>query len=112
MAQCRFCGGTARLDLFCRWIIACAIALVLPAILLYGGLFYSGHLFLISMFVIFGGGAALSGVGFPLLTLEKVPEGSPLERSHAILLVLILLVAATILDGFMASRFDLSEAAP
>jgi hypothetical protein len=86
MAQCRVCGGTARLDVFSRWIIACAISLVLPTVLLYGGLFYSGHLFVISIFVIFGSWAALSWVAFPLLTLETVPGGSPIERSKAILI--------------------------
>jgi len=48
-ARCRVCGRFARLDLFSRWMISCAIAVILPALLLYWELFYSRHLFVISI---------------------------------------------------------------
>src|SRR5690349_21461895 len=50
--QCPVCGRMARLDLMSRWMILCVLALSLPALLLYGGVFYSGHLFVVSMFII------------------------------------------------------------
>jgi hypothetical protein len=106
LAQCRFCGEAARLDLFSRWILACVVSLVLSAVLLYGGLFYSGHLFVISISIIFSAWAVLCWVGFPLLSLEAVPRASPLDRSKAVLILVALLVAATLIDSFMASRFE------
>ncbi len=38
-ARCRVCGRIARLDLFSRWMISCAIAVILPALLLLLGAF-------------------------------------------------------------------------
>lgn len=108
--RCRFCGGVARLDLLSRWVISCVIALVLPIVLLYGGVFYSGHLFLISMCLIFGAWRILSWVGFPLLTLEAVAGNSSLDRKQSMLILAVLLVAAIMFDGFMSSRFDADDA--
>jgi len=104
-AQCRACGRTARLDLLSRWVISCAIALILWNVLLFGGVFYSGHLFLISMVVIFGLWRLLCAAAFPFITLEAVPD-SPFDRTKSMLAMVALLVAAVIFDGFMASRFE------
>ena len=105
-AQCRFCGQTARLDLLSRWVISCVLALALPMVLLYGDVFYSGHLFLVSLFLILGGWALLSWIGFPLLTLETVQGGAPLNARTGAVILLVLLFAAMIFDAFMRSRFD------
>ena len=59
-APCPSCGRGARLDTLTRWLMSCLLAVILPALLLLGEVFYSGHLFLISMFIIFGAWAALS----------------------------------------------------
>lgn len=106
LAHCRACGRSARLDLFSRWVISCMIALVMPALLLYGNVFYSGHLFLVAMCVIFGGWALLSWIAFPLLTLEPVPDRAPLARSKSIGILAAVLLAAVSFDAFMASRFE------
>ena len=110
LTKCRFCGRTAQLDMLSRWIISCAIALVLPGLLLYGNVFYSGHLFLVSILVIFGGWGILSYIASPVLTLEAVPDSAYIERSKSIAMLAAVLVAAIGFDSFMASRFESEEA--
>ena len=109
-ARCRACGGTARLDLLSRWVISCAIALILWNVLLYGGVFYSGHLFLVSMVVIFGLWRLLCAAVFPFIALEAVPD-SPFDRRKSVLAMVALLVAAMTFDSFMAARFEADDAA-
>lgn len=103
---CRRCGGIARLSMFCRWIISCLLAIVLSIILLYGDVFYSGHLFVVSIFVIFGGWAGISWVAFRYLTLEEAPEHAPITRRQGAVLVVAILLTALLFDRFMASRFE------
>ena len=105
-AQCRSCGRTARLDISSRWIMSCVLAIALPNILLYGGVFYSGHLFLISTFLIIGAWGMLSLVGFPLLKLEVAAGSSSNDRRTSILALVAVLVAAIIIDSIMRARFD------
>jgi hypothetical protein len=105
-ARCRLCGQTARLDLLSRWVISCVVAIVLSMLLLYGGVFYSGHLFLVSLFLIFGGWAALCWIGFPFLTLETVPRGTTIDPRIGLMILLVLLFAAMMFDAFMRSGFD------
>ena len=109
-AQCRACGRTARLDLLSRWLISCAIALILWNVLLFGGVFYSGHLFLVSMVVIFGLWRLLCAAAFPFIMLEAVPD-SPLDRTKSMLAMVALLVVAMMFDSFMAARFESDDAA-
>ena len=106
-ARCRACGRVARLDLLSRWMISCVIALVLPALLLYGNIFYSGHLFVVSLVTIVVGWRVLSLLAFPLLTLEVAPGNFTLQRRQSIFLAIVMLLVAAIIDGFMASRFEL-----
>jgi hypothetical protein len=108
-ARCRVCGGKARLDLFSRWMISCMIALVLPALLLYLDLFYSGHLFLVSIVFIFSAWRVLSFLTFPFLALEVVPSKSGVDRKQSVVIFAILLAAAMMIDGFMASRFEVDH---
>lgn len=105
-ARCRSCGRSARLDTLTRWLMSCVLAIVLPMLLLLGGVFYSGHLFVISMLIILGAWGILSLVGFPFLTLEVVAGGAALDRSKSLLLLTALFVAALIIDGFIRARFD------
>jgi len=105
-AQCRVCGRMARLDLLSRWLVSCAIALILSTVLLYGGVFYSGHLFLISIFVIFGTWALLCGLAFPFLMLEAAGNGAPLSLRQSLFIAGVILVAAGAFDSFLASRFE------
>jgi len=109
-AQCRACGRIARLDLLSRWVLSCAIALILWNVLLFGGIFYSGHLFLVSMLVIFAAWRLLSAAVFPFITLEEVPDGSPFDRSKSMVAIALLLAAAMIFDSFIASRFESDDA--
>ncbi len=109
-ATCRVCRRTARLDLLSRWLISCAIALILSSVLLYGGVFYSGHLFLISIFVIFGMWALLCGLAFPFLMLEATGDGAPLSLRQSLFIVGVILVAAGAFDSFLASRFEPEDA--
>ena len=104
--RCRGCGRSARLDLLGRWLISCAIAMILSTVLLYGGVFYSGHLFLIAIFVIFGTWGILSWIAAPLLMLEPVEDHSTLDQKHSALIVVVMLVAAIGFDSFLASRFE------
>jgi len=109
-ARCRACGRTARVDPFGRWIISCLLVMVLATLLLYCGLFYSGHLFLISIVFVLGGWRALSWSFAHILTLEPVPEGSPFDRKNGVVVFVVLLVAAIAIDGVMSSRFEPEDA--
>jgi hypothetical protein len=104
--KCRACSHAARLDISTRWIFSCVLALVLPNALLYGGLFYSGHLFVISIFLILGTWAMLSWVGFPFLALEAAPRSSALDRRQSALVLAVLLMSALLIDGYMRTRFE------
>jgi|SoiMethySBSTD1v2_1073268.scaffolds.fasta_scaffold113363_2 hypothetical protein len=110
-ACCRVCGRFARLDLFSRWMISCAIALILPALLLYWELFYSGHLFVISILVILVAWRILTLLAFPILALEIVRVRTPVDRKQSVVILAILLMAAMMLDSLMASRFEPEETA-
>jgi len=108
-ARCRACGRTARVDLFGRWIISVLLVMVLATLLLYFGLFYSGHLFLISIVFVLGGWRALSWAFAPILTLDPVPEGSPFDRRNGVVVFVVLLVAAVAIDVVMSSRFEAED---
>ena len=82
------------------------LAIVLPNLLLYGGVFYSGHLFLISTFVIVGSWATLCVVGFPFLKLEAIASSSYIDRRKSIVALIAVLTAAIVIDGFIRARFD------
>ena len=82
------------------------LALLLPNALLYGGVFYSGHLFVISIFLIYCGLAILSYIGSPLLGLEVAPDRAALNRRQTALLAALVLGAALVLDGFIASKIE------
>jgi hypothetical protein len=105
-ARCRACGHIARLDISIRWVFSCVLALVLPYVLIYGGFFYSGHLFLVSIFVILGTWAMLSWVSFPFLALEAAPRGSVIDRQKSIVILIALLISALIIDGYIRTRID------
>lgn len=105
-APCRICGRIARLDLTSRLMISCVLAITLLPLFLYGGIFYSGHFFLTSIFFVFGGWRILSSAGLPFLTLEAVVSGVSIDRKQSILILALLLTAAIALDGIMSSRFD------
>ena len=107
--QCRSCGRLSRLDLFSRWALSSLIALVLPSVLLYGDLFYSGHLFVFSFFFVFGAWRLLCIIMFPLLTLEAIPDRTPIGRKQAMFLGAALLITMLTIDGFMASKFEKGE---
>jgi hypothetical protein len=90
-----------------RWLISCMLALILPMVLLYGDVFYSGHLLVISMVIIFGAWGFFSWIAAPFLGLEAVAaSGAPLDRSKSIMLLALVFVAAIALDSFIASRFE------
>jgi len=108
--RCRWCGRTLRLDMLSRGILSCTLALLLPNALFYGDVFYSGHLFVISIFLIYGGMAVLSYLGSPLLGLEVAPDAPVLNRRQGALLAGMILAAALILDGFIASKIDADNA--
>jgi len=106
VVRCRACGRTARLDLLSRWLISCVIAMTLSTALLYGGLFFSGHLFLVSIVIIFATWAALSWAAFPYLMLEPADDQIILERKHSTLIAVLILVLAIGFDSFLASLFE------
>jgi hypothetical protein len=109
-ARCRGCGRIARLDLFSRWVISCTIAVILPGLLLYWELFYSGHLFVVSMLVILVAWRILTFAIFPLLALEEVASRSGVNRKQSVVILAVLLCAAMMIDGFMSSRFETEQA--
>ena len=92
-------------------MISCVIAILLPAALLYGNVFYSGHIILVATFLVMGAWRILSFIAFPFLSLEVVPASRSTDRAGSILTLAVLLVAAIALDGFIASRFEPDDAA-
>ena len=108
--RCRACGRYARLDMFSRWLLSCLIALALPAFLLTWGIFYSGHLLLVSMIVIIGAARVVAWAGLPLFSLEPVPPHVPLDRRQSGIIVVAMLTAALALDAFIASKFESDNA--
>lgn len=109
-ARCRVCGRFARLDLTSRWTVSCVLALaVLPAFL-YGGVFYSGHLFVVSIFFGLGGWRMLSAAGLPIFALEAVPSRGSINGRQSILILVLLLMVAIAIDGFMSSRIAAENA--
>jgi hypothetical protein len=109
-ARCHACGETARLDVFSRWLLSCLIALSLPALLLYGDVFYSGHLFVVSCLFIFTAWTGLAWLCSPILTLESAPRSGPtVDRTTGMLILVVMLAAAGIFDNFMASRFETAD---
>ena len=105
-ARCRACGRDARLDTLTRWMMSCVLAILLPMVLFFFGVFYSGHLFVVSMSIIFSAWAVLSVVGFPFLTLEAARTGTAVDRSKSVWLLAALFVAALVIDGFIRARFE------
>ena len=103
---CRLCGRSARLDMFSRWLLACAIALSLSSLLLYCNLFYSGHLFVISCVFIFAAWGALAWLCSPIITLERAPTEPRIDRTTGMLVLVVMIAAAGIFDIFMAARFE------
>jgi hypothetical protein len=108
--QCRWCGRALRLDLLSRWMLSCTLAVLLPNALLYGNVFYSGHLFVVSIFLIYSGLAVLSFLGSQLLALEVAPERAALNRKESALLAGIVLAAAIVMDGVIAYKIDADAA--
>jgi hypothetical protein len=108
--RCRWCSRALRLDLPSRWILSCMVAILVPNALLYGNVFYSGHLFLVSIFLIYAGMGILAFLGSPLLALEVAPTSSPLDRRQTAVLAGVVLVAAMVIDGFIASKIDSDNA--
>lgn len=108
-AQCRACGQLARLDLLGRWALSSLIALVLPSVLLYGDIFYSGHLFVFSVFFVLAAWRLLCVIAFPLLSLEAVSDRTPIGRKQSVFLAATMLIAMLSIDGFMASKFENGE---
>lgn len=108
--KCRACGKIARLDILSRWMLACMLAIILPMVLLYGDVFYSGHLFVVSIFVILVVWRLLSVAGMPILGLELAPRGRCMNERQSVLTLAVIVVAAVVMDGFMAYRID-SDAA-
>lgn len=108
--RCRWCRHTLRLDLFSRWVLSCLLAILLPNALLYGNIFFSGHLFVVSIFLIYAGLALFSYVGFALLSLEIASEGAALNRKQSALLAGIILAAAIVIDAFIGLKIDADSA--
>ena len=107
--RCRFCGQPARLDLLSRWMLSIVIAIILPAVLFTAGVFYSGHLFVVSIVVVLGAWRLLCYLGAPFLTLEPTAETVSIGRKGSMLILGSMLAAAIVLDGFMASRFGADD---
>src|SRR5512146_3193757 len=109
-APCRICGRHARLDVFSRLLIYCVLAVTLPLVFMFSGIFYSVHFFLALLFIVLGGYRILSSLGLPFLALEAA-RGPSIDRRQSVLLLIALLAAAMTLDVFMSSRFDVGGAA-
>jgi CXXC-20-CXXC protein len=107
--RCPACGRSARLDTLSRWIISCIIALLIPALFLYGGVFYGGHFFIFCILVTMGAWRALTFITFPFLTLESAAPAS-FDRKHGILTLVALALTAIVLDGYMAARINAEDA--
>ena len=108
--KCTACGKLARLDMISRWMLACMVAIILPMVLLYANVFYSGHLFVVSLVVMLCVWRGLSMIGLPILGLELVPRGICMDRRQGIVTLGVIVVAALVMDGFMAHRIDADEA--
>ena len=108
--KCRACGKIARLDMLSRWMLACLLAILLPMVLLYANVFYSGHLFIVSIAVILGVWRMLSVLAMPILNLELAPRGSRMTERQSAFTLGIIVVAALVMDGFMAYRVDADAA--
>ena len=106
---CPACGQVARLDAFSRCVVACMLAMLLWMMLFHADLLFSRYLFLFSMIVILGGWRLLSAAALPLLTLEKAP-GTCFDRRQSIVMLVVLIVFAIILDGFMSYRSEADKA--
>ena len=91
-------------------MISCLIAILLPAALLYGNVFYSGHIILVGTFLVLGAWRILALIAFPFLSLEVAPGRRSIERTGSILTLVVLFVAAIALDIFIASRFEPDDA--
>ena len=60
--------------------------------------------------VVLGAWRILSVVAFPFLSLEAVAHSRSIDRAPSILTLVVLFIAALVLDGFIASRFDSNDA--
>jgi len=109
-ARCRICGKFARLDLMSRWTISCVLAVIVLPAFLYGGVFFSGHLFVISIFFVLGGWRILSAACLPIFALEPVAGRFSINGRQSILILVLLLMVAIAIDGFMSSRFEAGTA--
>ena len=107
--RCRACGETAQLDVFSRWVVSIMIALCLPGVLLYGQVFYSGHLFVISMILVLGGWRLISCIGLPFFALEPARDRVTLHPKQSAFILAALLIGAGVMDAFMSSRFEAGE---
>jgi hypothetical protein len=105
-ARCRACGQFSRFDSFSRWVVSILISVSLPAFLLAWDVFFSGHLLFVCVVIIFGAARALSWAGLPLFSLEPVPPHVPLDRRQSAIILVALLLAALVLDAFIASRLE------
>jgi hypothetical protein len=110
-ARCRACGKFARLDMLSRWVLSSMLALTLPALFLSGGVFYSGHVLLLTIGLVLAAWRVLAWIAFPILALEPAAAGAAADRHHSMIIVGALLTAAILLDGFIASRFEPEDAA-
>ena len=104
--RCRCCARTLRLDVVSRWMLSCMLALLVPYALLYGNVLYSGHLFVVSIFLIYAGLALLSYIASPLLGLEVAPERAVLNDNQSALVAALVLAAALVIDGFIAAKIE------
>jgi hypothetical protein len=109
-ARCPACGEYSRLDTFSRWVVSCMVAVSLPALLLSWGVFYSGHLLVVSMILIIVAARVLAWAGLPFFGLEPVPPHIPLDRRQSMIILSALVGAAFVLDAFIASRFESEDA--
>ena len=103
---CRACGKLAQLDVFSRWVVSIMLAVTLPGMLLYGQVFYSGHLFVISMVLVLGGWRLLCCAGLPYFALEPARDRTVLRPRQSAFVLAALLIAGSVLDGFMSARFE------
>ena len=87
-------------------MLSCLLAILLPAVFLYAGVFYSGHFFVILIVMVLGAWRIFCFLGFPLLTLEPVTRGSPIDRRESVLILVVLVATSVLLDSYMSSRFD------
>jgi hypothetical protein len=107
-ARCRRCGHTAQLDMLSRWMIACMIALVLPSVFLYAGVFYSGHFFVLLIVLVPFAWRVLACIGLPFFALEAATH-SPFDRKQGMIMLAALIATAIVLDAFMASKIVTDE---